>query len=489
MKKISQIMLIFIATMTLTLVSCSQNDVPSVPVTPEQPDPEPAPQPEPQKARYTVLVYGNSGGAMDQIIEHVYNECKPLMKSGEVRIAFFYKYGKEYEKHVSGDGTVTQKYIFTGRYAKPGDFVFFELKADTDLENLAEESLNAPEWGLYEPLSLSTVIDVVKEEMPAEDYVFLLYGHGGGFDANVDYPKSLRPDQEPQSGDEPGFEPGDEPAATRGVLYDEWIPTIAGPEAMDMYEFSQAIDESAIPHFKAIFFHNCLMGNMESLGNIYDKADYFITSMHILASNGDPIIELVKGLYDNTEFDKAASQMFRAIAPGMPEIYFDGFRKLNGDINLLKTSEYKQLESVFGRIARRLVELYPTENEAIDKATASAYLVEAGFPLYDALDYARKLAQATGDEALKDYADELKAAFDKFIIDHEWVIQNDKNPISEISLSTVLVNDFIYQQPTSWGYSFGEAYELTNFAQNTGWGNWLKTNAAMPYTGVSVEQP
>ena len=57
MKKISQIMLMFIAAMTLTFVSCSQNDVPSVPVTPEQPDPEPAPQPEPQKARYTVLVY------------------------------------------------------------------------------------------------------------------------------------------------------------------------------------------------------------------------------------------------------------------------------------------------------------------------------------------------------------------------------------------------------------------------------------------------
>lgn len=44
MKKISQIILMFIAAMTLTFVSCSQNDVPSVPVTPEQPDPEPAPQ-------------------------------------------------------------------------------------------------------------------------------------------------------------------------------------------------------------------------------------------------------------------------------------------------------------------------------------------------------------------------------------------------------------------------------------------------------------
>jgi hypothetical protein len=39
-------MLMFIAAMTLTFVSCSQNDVPSVPVTLEQPDPEPAPQPE-----------------------------------------------------------------------------------------------------------------------------------------------------------------------------------------------------------------------------------------------------------------------------------------------------------------------------------------------------------------------------------------------------------------------------------------------------------
>ncbi len=469
MKRISQIMLMFIATMTLTLMSCSQNDDPSSPINPEQP--------EPQKARYTVFVFGNAGGSMDRIIEHVYDECKPLMKSGEVRIAFFYKYGKQFEEEMKFDGTITQEEIFTGRYANPGDIVFFELKDDTDLENLAEESINAPEWGLYEPLSLSTAIDVVKEDMPADDYIFVLYGHGGGFDVNVDYPKGLRPGEILL----PGDEDGDEPAATRGVLYDEWLPTIDGVEAMDMYEFAEGIANSEIPHFKAIFFHNCLMGNMESIGNIYDKADYLITSMHVLASNGDPIIELVKGLYDNTDFEKAASQMLRAIAPGMPTVYNDNGFLFNGDISLLKTSEYKQLESVFARIARRLIELYPTQKDDIDLAAGLAYIADDTNPFYDALDYARKLAQTTGDNVLKGYAEELKAAFDKFIIDHEWVFLNNEKPISEYTLSVMLVNDEIYHTRTSWGYSFGEAYELTNFAQNTGWGNWLKTNTFLSF--------
>lgn len=52
-------------------------------------------QPAEKKARYTIMVYGNAGGSMDSYIEHLWERTKPLMKSKDVRLGFFYKYGKK----------------------------------------------------------------------------------------------------------------------------------------------------------------------------------------------------------------------------------------------------------------------------------------------------------------------------------------------------------------------------------------------------------
>lgn len=53
----------------------------------------------------------------------------------------------------------------------------------------------------------------VADNMPARNYAFLLFGHGGGFDKNVDYEKDLRKADPTQ------------PGTNRAVLYDEWIST------------------------------------------------------------------------------------------------------------------------------------------------------------------------------------------------------------------------------------------------------------------------
>ena len=58
--------------------ACSNDDDPVVtPSNPDNPTEEPI-----DTARYTIIVYGNAGGNMDNAIEHVFEETKPLIKLG-----------------------------------------------------------------------------------------------------------------------------------------------------------------------------------------------------------------------------------------------------------------------------------------------------------------------------------------------------------------------------------------------------------------------
>ena len=77
----------------------------------------------PQPARYTVLVYGNAGGTMDAIIEYgFWEKIQPLLKDhNNVRVVCFYKYGKK---------PTDEKNSYPGKYADPGDIVWFELTHD-----------------------------------------------------------------------------------------------------------------------------------------------------------------------------------------------------------------------------------------------------------------------------------------------------------------------------------------------------------------------
>ena len=464
MKLLCKTILMLVAWTAIALTSCSKSEN-------STDEPDPASQ---NKARYSVLVYGNAGGKMDDIMEYAWEKCLPLMKDGSVRVAFFYKYGKEFTEKKDENGNIVKERTFTGKYAQPGDVVFFELTKDTDLKQISKDAVGLEDFELYDPESLAYAINTVKEDMPAENYVLLLYGHGGGFDENIDYPKDWRKKETPQS--------------RRGILYDEWIPTIAGQEAMDVYEFCEGIESSEIPHFKAIFFHNCLMGNMEILDEIYDTADYLITTMHALASDGSYIVEMIQGLYDNADFEKATKQMFERVKPGLPRTYTlkDG-TKLNGDLNLIKTSEFDKLNPVFAKLCKRLIELYPTQKEALDKAAAKTYRATLTYPFYDALDYANKVAEATNDAQLKDIAAELKTALNAVLIERMGVHQNEEAPMKEYTLSVVITDKTNFAAKTAWDYTISKAYEFTDFSMITGWCEWLKTNTHNP-TGNPVGQ-
>ena len=413
------------------------------------------PQPTEKKARYTILVYGNAGGSMDCYIELLWERLKPMMTSDDVRLGFFYKYGKQSD-------AIPQK------YGEPGNLFEFELTSETNLDSLRYTAATSgwEDYELYDPELLTITLNDMAKDMPAENYILLIWGHGGGFDPTTDYPKELR-----------------SPSKSRqGVVYDEWVPAYPGDQhgdGMSMYELGEAISKSKVPHFKAIFFHNCLIGNLETLDEIYDKSDYLFSSMHALLSDGAMIGNLIQGLYANTDFEKAGKAALTDI-PNWEQEYQGA--QANGDFNFIKTSEFAALEPIFTRLSNRLVELYPTRQAVIDQAFDSTYQVTNIHAFFDALDYANQLAKFTKDEELQSIAADLKTAFDKIWISRRAVVYNPQAPMSEFTLSVFMLDHEKYvQNVQDYRYTYKDAYEYSRFHKHTGWGNWINTNTHIPH--------
>ena len=440
---------------TVLLTSCSKDDSSS------------GDTPSITKAKYGIIIYGNTGGKMDGLIEeNFFDMVAPLLTDpSKVRVGVCYKYGRDKDNTVGG---YTFKHTFNGKYANAGQVVMFELNAETPL---SEGSLGKnygkdwPEMRMFDEETLTEVINHFKETMPAEKYIMLIYGHGGGWDQLNDYVREA-----PEPGAR-GF--------TRGVLYDEWSETVIGSDALSMYEFRRAVEKSQIPHFDGVFMHSCLMGNMESLADLYPISDYTVSCMHSLNSGCESMRSLVKELLKGTDFPTSAKAAFKDCY----EEANKGHASCNGDMNLLDNKEFEKLFPICKKLSSRLQALYPDKKAEINKAIENdIYVVDPDFIFVDLQYYADQMAKATGDAELKTIADELKAQMDKTILaaNHYYNSPYTKGIKPDFSLSVVVVDHNTYIGEAGLTHSFKTAYEYTKFHKQTGWGDWLNILEAKP---------
>ena len=401
---------------------------------------------------YAVVIYGTAGGQMDDTMEVIWEELRTVLPDKGVRVFCRYKYGD------GGDQ-------FTGQWGNPGEVVTFELDKDTRFQDLRGSGVQDQGFELFQPENLAQVLSWAwREALPTKGCVLVFFGHGGGFDASADFPKELY---------------GTVAPATRGVVYDEWFQ---GRVGMNMYEVARAVELSHVGRLQGILFHNCLMGGIESLTEVAPYADYLIATPFLLTSENEPLIPyLVKSLPGNT-FEAAARQALR----DSKERLTDGYRhedpaELPANVELLKSSELTEVCRVTKKLAERLCQLYPTEREAIDRATCKVYRFYNLDPYFDLLDYARILADETGDGQLRTIAAELEQAFGLSTME-QITIDFDTHPeLSSYSLSVVLVDKETYEKtPTRGTFSYRQAYEYSTFHKLTGWGNWLYTNLQPP---------
>ena len=420
-------------------------------------------------ARYTAIIYGQNGGDMEFSIEGTMRDLKLVLGDKEdVRVLLVYKYGLDNAK-------------FDGTLAYPGQLLFFEVTKDADLTKLKNKSdIVKGEVKLYDPEFLTSVIDYAHDSLPAQEYLFFLEAHGAGFDFSDDYPKSLRTALAKQT--------------VKAVMQDEWNMWSLRYEAMTMPELAEGIRNSKVPHFKAILFNNCLMGNMETVEDIYPYTDYVLASEHsLLSSRGELMTDMVESLVADKDGD------FEEIAKGTladKEVgisWKSGYiqQNFNGDFQLLKAELVPDLNPIFKKLASRLVKLYSDEKmrKAIDKAADKTYRIEKEFDLYDARDYANKLAKETGDETLKKIAKELSEKIDELTLSRNLEAHYVEDaPLDHYSLSITLVDKETYNEKIiGIDATNRDSYELTTFHKETGWGDWLNTNTHVP-TGNPIGQ-
>lgn len=447
----------------------------------------------PQPARYTVFVYGNAGGTMDAIIEYgFWEKIQPLLKDhNNVRVVCFYKYGMK---------PSDEKNSYPGKYADPGDIVWFELNDTTNLENIRNGGLQAlgyekeaQELKLCDPKTVSAFIQISSLVCPAEQYVFSIWGHGNGLVPMTDVPGK--------------YEDLAAAPTTRGVIADEWNER----EELDMYELRAAIRSAGLNRLNTIFFHNCLMGNMETLTELRGLSDYIVASAHLLESEGELLTEYVRGLLEKGNTEDAIAQMFQRVYPKWNESYHgfdyedDGSKTeywKNGDYKLIRTAKLDAIIDVTKRLADRLVALYPTQKEAIDRATQKVYrfhtvklkevppphdsLLTYVNPFFDLADYAHLLAKETGNAEMGVISADLDKAFSEAFVHYADVNTNEQH-LDHYTLSVCLTNNQFYtKDPASLllievvapncRCNFAQGYEQTTFHKLTGWGNWLRTN-------------
>ena len=428
----------------------------------------------PAPARYTVFVYGNAGGDMDNIIEEgLWERLKPLLTDqSNVRVVCFYKYGEE----------------TNSKYGYDGDIVWFELNSETNLDKLREEGLQAlgleqeaKDMKLCDPATLQMFMRWSSLLCPAENYVFTIWGHGSGFEATHDIP---------------GKYYTAEARATRGVIGDEWNDD----EQLDMYELAYAIRTVSQRPFDNIYFHNCLMGNLETITELRDVADYITCSAHVLCSDGKILVEYIRGLMDKGNTPEAIDQMFSRAGDEWKQTYLEESLQespypYNGDMKLLRTDCVAPLLAATKRLADRLVAQYPTQKEAIDRATCRVYRFETPpiftafyAPFFDLADYAHKVAEETGDAEFATIAAAINAAFSDAFVHYRDVNWNEEQFLPHYTLSVCLVNRDTYTRDfmnddflETPRCNFNEGYEQTFFHRSTGWGTWLNANLQLPY--------
>jgi hypothetical protein len=452
-KNLSTMLIALVAFIAFGMQSCSKSD------SNDDDEPTPTPTPTVEQADYTLFVYGHAGGRMDWIIENVYENVKPLLTDNKkLRVLFFYKYGHK-----------NQDFDFSGKYANEDEVLRFELTSTTDLSKLRTEACfeEKSKFQLYDQQNLTEQLNWVAKTAPAKNYIIMLYGHGAGFSAKDDYLK--------------------EPiAATRAVLYDEGF----NGRGMNMYEFKEGIEASAIKHPQMIYFQNCLMGNLESLTTLRYVTDYFVGSEHVLASTGHIVIEFIKDLLQTTDVEAATKQMFANLEP-WKKGYTESSGSINGDLFFMKALAIDEVNEQIDWLSYRLGEIYPTQREAIDRATCRVYQPYPTKPLFDAADYADCLARETGDAQLQTISKDLRDAFDKAFICRAQV-NNLPSALNAYTLSITIVDKNTYNMEltddTGWTFRFSDSYKINDFHVGTYWGDWLAENEQTP-TGNPCGMP
>ena len=404
------------------------------------------PKEEPKdNSSYTIMMYGCGGGNLDMFMVNNIREALLAGSTDRVKFTGQVKFSKAFQDYEETSGT--QRFVVgpaTDKWYTPVEVL------DTELP-------------LYDPQSLTDFINWSKEQCPADEYILILWNHGGGWtpwgDGNS--------------------------VASRAVVYDD----VLNDRGLTLDDLVKGINDSGTK-MKMIYYDACLMGMVEIMSALTECADYVLSASHITPGLGGDYSSLMYYLNNSTNFVEAIkTYCFETVShwntQGLP-----------GDLTLVDTSKMDNLLSEISVFSGYLKEMMPaalkyaqdpgsvTPDEMVITSTlmkgiSNCYMYETSymeFPFFDLLNFAEILANgaaSTYSAKLVDIASRLNRAFNEVI-----VYQKLSNIIVnklDLSLAVTIVD------AGRWGEHYYDGiYSKLKFDEVTNWGEWLSINPIVP---------
>jgi len=452
-----------VSLMGFAMVSCSNSDSNDGPNNPDN-------QSGDQKAKYTIMFYGCAGGNLDGWLFSAIPDIVDALDvdGNQVRFAVMFNTSKD------NSGYKGQNPDFIGDWAT---CYRFELTPETDLTKAGFRAKyrykNASEVPLYKTATIAEYINWVKQNVPAENYIFMPMNHGGGLDLSEEI--------------------------TRAIGYD----TNHKDDAGHLYAIGDRAIADALKqtntHLKAIYWCGCLMGQLEVMTQLAPYCDYQFCSSHvsraiqnlfyniIYAINQEPDDFEQAALIDLQYHQKTYNLNFLNVAdehnPGQTH-------NENCDWGCWRSDKLAAINAQVKKLATLLTDNYGDETKMpqIDNATSKTYVFEYDSYFADVLDYAVNLAErldggqnATANQIVTDMENALTAAR-VYRINGINVVNSEGEKIApkkgyfSLGISIYSYSDFLWQY-------YGDNYKATDFDKVTGWSKFLDMNTIRVYKG------
>ena len=432
MKKLTfKFALLFFVTL---LASCVEKDY-YITEAPEEPKDE---------STYTIMMYGCGGGNLDLAMVTNIREALLVGSTDRVKFTGQVKVSSNYQEYEETAGT--QRFIVG---STPENWY-------TPVEVLDSE------LALYDPQNLTNFINWSKEQCPADEYILLLWNHGGGWKPSDDAPKN------------------------RAIVYDD---VLAG-EGLTLDDLVKGIKDSGTK-MKMVYFDACLMGMVEIMAGITECADYALAASHVTTGLGGDYNSLMHHLNNSTNFEEAIKEYcFETMSHWNVEDrpYDLTLVDLSKMDNLLK--EIKVFSGYLKEIAQ-IAANYAADpdNGSIDEgsiygmytvALNNCYMYYVNYedsPFFDLQNFAEIFSNCgyfnSYSAKMVDIASRLKRAFNEAIVCKQ--LSNAIAGALDLSLAVTIVHDEMWEE-----YGYHNAYPGLKVQQATNWGNWLSINPLIP---------
>lgn len=423
-------------------------------------------QPEDNKT-YTIMMYGCGGKNLDERMMQNLDEA--FFNGATDRVNFTAQVNFSQEYQVMPEFKNTQRYIVpkTPDTEPNPVFVYDELLR------------------LYEPENLTDFINWSKEQCPADEYILILWNHGGGWSPEHDDPDGYEESLKNQ-----GVEDNEE-TNTRAICYDDNFNN----EALTLADLVQGINDSGIK-FKMIYFDACLMGAMEVITGVKDCADYFMGASHITPGIGGDYNALIHHLDTRTNFESSMKEYCHETMAhwNLEDSPFD--LKM---INLNKLDLYLNEVKVFAGYLNECAEISCQYISDLGNGTYDPGTERETKRVAEMLDYAvngcYSFSNPTDPVRFFDlnYLAEYCTAYPKYhaysskFVDissrmnrtwNEIVVCSETSRVArqlDLSVGVTIVNG---DEWIKKGYD--KTYDKLAFHKITGWGDWLSDNPHTP---------